>query len=286
MTVRTWNGATADIRTVADWTPSGVLAPGDTGIITTGAVLANDLALDGYTLLLRGNGLDVPPTLELSGSTLGANETVRVQSSGGLATTPTAAIDLNGTDGNAGQISVGTAATPASLQMQMASPQSELVNTGTITAATGSTITIASGQVVNGGRMVAAGGTLVLNTQMTGTGSIIIGRDAAGNGGTVVADQTVGSGESVMMHGGTLELASPHFFLGTLVGWDSGTTLDLLHTQATSADVSGGVLTIHDGMFTEAQIKLAGSYGNGDFHLFETPDGSTLVTTTHLGPFG
>ncbi len=124
-----------------------------------------------------------------------------------------------------------------------------------------------------------------LNSQLTGNGSIVIARDAAGQGGTVVANMNVGSGQSVLMHGGTLELGSPHFFLATLKGWDSGTTLELLHTEITAATFTGGVLSLYDGALTEAQILVGGSYSSADFHFSETAGGNALITTTHVGAF-
>jgi hypothetical protein len=253
---------------------------GDIGVISSGTVLADGLALDGFTLRLSGNGVGAAPTLELTGTTFGAGLEVHAMSAGPAGAAANAAIAINGTDSTAGQIVAGDASATASLHVMLGQATAELVNTGTILADPGSTIGITGGQVVNGGRMVADGGTIELNTQLTGTGHVVIEQ-----GGVVEAGQIVGSGQTVLMHGGTLELASPFNFLATLQAWDSGTTLDLLHTHLTAATVAGNVLTLHDGSFTEAQIKLAGSYASGNFNIQNQANGSALVTTTHVGPW-
>ena len=281
MSVKTWNGATASIATAPDWSPAGPPAIGDIGVISRGAVLADGMTVDGFTLRLSGNGIGVAPTLELSGTTLGPRFHVWAIFSGSGGAVPTAAINVNGTDVNAGQIVAGSASTTASLQIRLGAPTAELVNTGCIQANPGSTTTVDAGQVVNNGRLVANGGRVELNTQLTGSGRVIIE-----HGGTVDAGQIVGRGQTVLMHGGTLELGSPFNFLATVQDWASGTTLDLLHTHLTSASVANGVLTLHDGQFTEAQIKLAGSYASSDFHILNQADGSALVTTMRSGHFG
>ncbi len=286
MTSRIWNGSTADIRTAADWTPAGMPQAGDTGVVTQGEVLANRLTLDGFTLLLRGSGHAAPPTLGLTDATLGTGFKLHVAASELGGSSPEGRIEAGGTDTVAGQVVVGSAASPATLDVQLAAPTAELVNTGTMIAEPGSTIAIESGQLVNGGRMFALGGTLDLNTEVTGAGSILIGRSGTGAGGVVDAEQIVGSGQSVLMHGGILELGQPHFFLGTIRGWDSGSSIDLLHTHVTGLDFANGVLTVHDGMFTEAQLRVAGSYGDGSgFHFRNTAAGNAILTTTAHGPW-
>jgi Hyphally regulated cell wall protein N-terminal len=280
--VKIWNGATADIRTAADWSPTGSPGAGDIGVISSGAVLANGLFLDGFLLRLIGNALGVAPTLEMTGTKLGHDFSVRAQF-GNSTRRPTTAINVNGIVTNDGKIFAGTVNVAASLQIQLGSRTAELVNTGLIQADPGSSIAITAGQVVNGGHIVADGGTLDLNTQMTGTGSIVIERDAAGHGGVVHAEQIVGSGQTVMVHGGVLQLGSANNFLGTLQGWGSGSTLQLLHMHLTSEDVTHGVLTLHDGLFTEAAIKIGAGYSSGDFHITNQADGTALITTVHTG---
>jgi hypothetical protein len=269
MSIKTWNGATASIDTAADWRQSGMPGAGDVGIVAAGTVLADGMALDGFTLRLTGSNA---PTLEMAGTSLGPKFHLTVLP--GTAAT----LDVNGRDSNAGQIVVGSPSAPATLQIQLGSRTDELDNTGQIVAEPGSTIGITAGQVVNNGRLIANGGNIVLNTQLTGVGTVLIEAN-----GTVAAQQIVGSGQTVLMHGGTLALGSADNFLAILQGWDSGSVLELAHTQLTSADVSGGILSLHDGGFLEAQIHLSGHYSSADFHIANQADGSSLVTTTHLG---
>lgn len=280
MTTKIWDGATASIASAHHWRPAGAPVAGDLAIIATGAALADHMTLDGYSIRLAGNGIGVAPTLELNGTALGAHARVTAQASAPGGTSPTAAINANGVDSNAGQIVAGKPGAPATLQILMGSRLAELDNTGLILAEPGSTIAITAGQVVNNGRMVADGGAFALNTQLTGVGTVLIE-----HGGAVTARQIVGNGQTFLMHGGALALASADNFLASLQGWDSGSALELLHTHLTSADVTGGTLNLHDGEFLEAQIRLVGHYDTADFHIANQADGTALVTTSHVGPW-
>lgn len=287
MTVKIWNGATAAIYTPGDWSPVGMPVAGDVGIVSHGAVLANGLTLDGFSMHLAGNGLGVPPTLELTGTTLGALFRLNAEYGGSNGATPTAQIDVNGIDNNAGQIFAGHVHghSAATLQIQLGSPNDELINTGVIAAEPGSTISITNGLMENNGELAVKGGNLILNTQTTGTGTILI-QNKGGYGGTVTVNQMVGSGQQVLMHGGTLALGMPSDFLATLHGWNSNSVLDLLNTHLTSIDVNHGSLMLHDGNFTEGVIKLAGQYTTSDFHFINDTTGGSIIFTTHVGPLG
>jgi hypothetical protein len=281
--VKTWNGATAAI-TAADWTPAGMPTAGQLGVISVGAVLADHMTLDGFSLLLAGNGTGVAPTLELNGTTLGPKFQINAVFAASNGVVPTDRLSANGANNNAGQIVVGSMTAPASLTILLGSRTAALANTGTMQANPGSDIHFTAGQIVNNGKMVANGGSLLIDSQMTGTGTMMIER-GGGHAGSVTADLIVGSGQTMLMHGGVLALASPNNFLGTLQDWDSGTVLDLLHTHMTSLDLAGGLLIAHDGAFIDAQLHLSGTYSSSDFHFTNQADGTALITTTHTGAF-
>jgi hypothetical protein len=273
MTQSVWNGATADITTAADWSPVGVPGAGALGIVPSGTVLVAGLALEGFTLWLRPAAAGDAPTLALSNASLGAGMHVAAAGTG-------AVLSIAGTDSNAGTIGLLFAHDNAqSLAITLNSPNAELVNTGSITARAGATIAISNGQVVNEGQIATNGGTLVVQSQLTGVGTLSV------DGGQADIDSIVGSGQTVDFSGGLLVLDDPHQFLGTLMGWDAAGTLELAHTTITGASLSGGVLTLTDGTLTEAQIHVGGGFSLANLlHPSVTASGNTLLTLAPGSP--
>jgi hypothetical protein len=152
--------------------------------------------------------------------------------------------------------------------------QPEEVNTGFIRVGPGDTATIEAGQLVNNGLVFVDGGALALNAQLTGAGVLVVA-----NGGVADLTQIVGSGQTVFLGaGGTLELPDPHDFLATIWGWAPGGALALPHMTITDASYQSDVLTLHDGAFTEAQIRLPGAYTSSDFHISNGSDGTAVIT--------
>lgn len=266
MTVRIWNGASAPLTTAADWSPAGAPQAGDSGVVAAGQVQADGMALDGFTLRLDGSGAN-PSSLEMTGGSLGAGMRV-ITTTGHVGT-----LALGGTVDHAGHISAGAG---AALGLHFADVTSELVNTGVLAAASGGALASNGGQIVNNGVIVANGGVLNLNTQITGAGKILV------NGGNLTLGQIVGSFQTLNLNGGGVTLDQPFRFLATVAGWNSSGTLDLAHTHLTGATVAGGVLTLRDGSFTEAQIHLAGHYSTADFSVSNLANGDALVTTSHV----
>ena len=142
---------------------------------------------------------------------------------------------------------------------------------GTIEAS-GGTLTIETGATfTNSGTIeTASGATLVIDDAVAGTGSGTIG-----NHGIMDFESSVASGQTITFTDGTgtLRLADPAAFSGSITGYGSGDTIDLskFGYSASETDVwtqngATGTLVIDNGSGTQS-IVLTGTYTQNDFAL-------------------
>lgn len=226
---------------------------GGTGTVTNaGTILLEDtLTISGatFTLLLDGDG-----TVSLNGQTIAG-------------TTADEVLKNNGnTISGAGQIGDGST---HNLSLDNVS--------GTIEAV-GGTLTLAlNNPISNSGTLVANGGTLIVDNDVTGTGSATIEDDGTFriNGADAQAVNFSGTG-------GTLALGQPANFTGHINGLAPGDIIDMVDTTVKSAVISGNTLTVTETDSTVLTYTISGAI-TGDFFAIQTDHagGDDLVLTAN-----
>ena len=151
---------------------------------------------------------------------------------------------------------------------------------GSLTVGAGGTFTghgtLAAPKLINQGSVEAGGGTLDVTGVVTGTGSFDIGA-----GARLEFASSVASGILVDLAGSssTLALDTPLSFKGTVAGFGTGDTIDLVGTTATSLVyvATSNKLFVRNGTTTVAALQLSGSYSKSNFALTES-GGDSLIT--------
>ena len=139
-----------------------------------------------------------------------------------------------------------------------------------------------SNPFVNTGAMDTGGGTLTVDSPVTGGGNAVI------TGGTL--EFSAASDNNVSFTGGgmgTLALDQSRSFTGTVAGFGGQDQIDLgdiAYSDVTTtldywmnADNSGGTLTVSDGTHT-ANLGLLGQYAASSFAMTSDGHGGTLIT--------
>lgn len=266
----------------------GALLPLSGVVNNTGTIALNSTG-DGTDLELVQNGITLQGGGQITLSDNGANAI--------FGTDPSITMtNVDNTISGAGQIGNG---------------QMMLVNDGIIdsTATNPLVVDTGSNAVVNNGSLEADGGTLVMQSSVTGGGSATI------NGGTIefaahsdanvsfaTTGSAIASAENVAFQGnsGVLKLDTSGSFTGTVSGFGAHDTIDLadisfganmtlgysanaggtegtltasdgIHTTA-----AGGTLTVSDGTHT-ANIALLGQYAAAGFVMASDGHGGTFI---------
>jgi len=130
------------------------------------------------------------------------------------------------------------------------------------------------GGTTNVGTMTVAGAHLNIAHAISGTGTL----DISG-GGTLTLGGGSDSGQTVdfMASAGLLALAVPKSFNGTIGGFGTGDTVDLLKTAANHVKFAGGVLSVTNGTTSVASLHLSGPYTTANFALHTDHHGGTLI---------
>jgi hypothetical protein len=163
---------------------------------------------------------------------------------------------------------------------------STVINAGSMTATSGSTLVIGS-NLGNTGKLTANGGTIVVEGTETGGSAVISGTgtiefDAAATAGTTFAAGSTGE----------LILDDPAQYSGTVAGFVSvNTRIDLPNFGATGAHAtsySGGVLTLTNTAGQTVKIKISGTHTLVSFNVsddgnFNGTDDGTLITDPPVG---
>ena len=77
--------------------------------------------------------------------------------------------------------------------------------------------------------------------------------------------------------GGALQLGAPQHVSGTIHGFGTGDTIELLGLEATSLQFSGGRLSVYDGQTRVDTLHFAGPLTSGDFGLAEGKLGDARI---------
>ncbi len=164
-------------------------------------------------------------------------------------------------------------------------------NTGTI-AVTSGTLAFGAGLINDGSMRVANGELLIGQSLVADSGRS--GGITLGPAGTAVLQAGASSAEAITFDGAgsVLGLAQPMQVGGTLGGFRSGDTIDLVGATFTAgADVvsfAGQVLSVANNGTTIARLNLAGSYSPSSFRLADDGAHGTQITVpcfaagTHL----
>lgn len=211
------------------------LSTGDGATVTVAGPAVTTLAA---RIVLSGAGSEFEAgttTLEASLATIAAGGSLELLAG------------KNSTDGNAltdaGSLQLGGG--------DFASPDFAIAAGGSLT---GFGTVSGLGSIVNDGVIQAKGGALYLGDSLTGTGvTRLYGNSTLELGGAEGAGQTVQFNPGANL---VLKLDDPAAFSGTLANLASSTTIDLVDTLATSAQISGNTL----------KIGLSGG-GELDYHL-------------------
>jgi T5SS/PEP-CTERM-associated repeat protein len=187
-------------------------------------------------------------------------------SSGAAATISDAITMWNGTldVSQGGSVTVGSATPDASQGTVDVEANGSIDGSGTIT-----------GDVADDGTITAAGGTLVINGDVTGNGFIEIG-----DGATVEIDGSVGSGVTIDYESGagSLVLGSPSDFDGTIGDAQYGDTITLNGVDASEVSVVGDpLLDVDETDGADLDLSVAANSTDGTWLIAsETGSANTI----------
>lgn len=149
--------------------------------------------------------------------------------------------------------------------------------TGEIFIATTGTIggkgTIAGAPLVDNGVIAVKGGTMTLATATSGTGSITIAASS-----TLAASAALNVAKISFATAGTLDLAIPSGFTGTISGFSTGDVINLSAITATSLSFAGTSLSVLNGTTTVDQITFSGKLTTASFAETSDGHGGTLIS--------
>jgi hypothetical protein len=157
--------------------------------------------------------------------------------------------------------------------------QVSVIDNGTVSVSAGGVLTGASatfvGSVTNNGTVADSSGAFSFSALISGTGALNLSA-----GGTLALLAGAASGQTVDFGsgGGLLELGTPLDFAGTIAGFASGDTIDLLSTPATALSYANQVLTVKDNTQVVAKLTFEGNYTTKDFALTSDQHGGTNIT--------
>jgi hypothetical protein len=218
----------------------------DTVTLGTGAqwLLSGSNSLAGGATIGTGGVLTLGGTLQVGGA-------LSLTGSGTIAVGATGSLEVGGTDGaKSGMFTVDAANT--------------LTGAGTL-----------KGNVLDKGKIVAAGVTLALSRSVTGTGSIAI------DPGSVLSVRgKLGVAGLSFLGGGaeTLALGKPSLASAKLSGFGVGDTIDLVKTVGTAASFAGGMLTVTGAGGAVATLHFLGSHTSSQFLLGSDHHGGTTIS--------
>ena len=132
MTNRTWNGASADFTTAADWLPNGVPQSGDVATISAGTVFVNGLTLSGLQTIVQ-SGASAGGTLQLVDATNAAGSAITISNPNTYGTGVAPSLIIQGRVVNSGSMTLNGTVSNISFLTDANGVAGSLVNTGTIT---------------------------------------------------------------------------------------------------------------------------------------------------------
>ena len=264
-------------------TLDGVTYQGPLELINTG-----DRVTIAHGLIVTGAGGSLPGTIDLTGAaaildlagTLD-NVTLNIGSDAG----DTLSADQGGTvtlGQNASIVSLGAFAT------LLAGAGTTLDLLGTVSASSDDTVTLADsgGTFGNDGTIAVNGGTIDVNTPLTGVGSGGTIEVGGGGGGAVNVSKAVAADQTLAFTdaSGLLQLNDPASFAGSITGFNLGSTIDLTNFIGTITSFANNLLTVHDASDTQVQLHVQGPFNPNEF--VSTSDGNNGTDITWMSAPG
>ena len=272
--------------------PAPVVTLPDAGpnlTFTSGAEVAANQTVDGYTIRLEGLSAAAAPSVNETASTFGSGFALRVN--GQAAQARYGSLFAVGDNENDGTVATakGSAGGAATLALDISDVTSSIgttlvtgdfANKGVIRAGAGTTISIAGspdGILDNEGRIVA-NGTLTIGAAVAGTGTLAVGGKAAA--GSLEIGASISTGQTIALDNGGLTIDDLAGFQAGIAGFNGRDSITLKNVTAASATYSDGVLHLDDGNADALRIQgpRGSSLSTGSFVL--TQSGSDTVITT------
>jgi T5SS/PEP-CTERM-associated repeat protein len=235
----------------------GFYATGNLAIGTDGKVTASALQLDSAgTLTLSGAGT----ALQISG-----NATFDESSAAGVSIGTGSLLSIAGTAAVNGQIAMAggtlTVGKPLSLTYG-----GQIAGRGTVQAA----------RLSNAGTIASSAGTLSFIGNISGTGQMQVGAAS-----TLRLQGAVAAGSKAVFEAatGTLQLAAPAGFAGSIADFVKGDVIDLSGIVASSLTYSGQKLTVHESNGSTLGLLFSAAYTSASFAPPASDGhGGTLIT--------
>jgi hypothetical protein len=132
---------------------------------------------------------------------------------------------------------------------------------------------IAGVDFTNNGLVIVPGGSLVVNSAIGGSGTVHVSDD-----GFVDFNDAVSAGQTVALNvSGTVDIAVPQLFQGTITGLTTGTTLHI-DSQAMAIAYASNVLTMQLGGGQTFDLNIMGASSLSDFIVNSGTTGTTIST--------
>lgn len=295
MATKTWNGTTGSFSDDTRWSPQPAPTTGDVAVINTGSVTATGL-LPAALLIALNASSSQSPELVLSAATLPGSSRLNLNASGS-----NASLRVRGAVDNQG-LFAATGANPGNVFIQiddaLGGGPTTFRNSGTFDVSGVGLQVVTFGS--DAGNTFRNDGLLSIRSpaqtpqltfmaaNMTGTGTVLLGGSV-----TFEAVRTVGAGQTVVFEGGvpkatTLRIDSGNLFNGSIAGFSSLDTIQLVSNRWNSAAYTAvgankGVLTLSMNGVSVAAIPFNGSYTIESFSLAEAFGSGNSQAGTTIG---
>lgn len=257
MAIKNWNAGFGLFSSSGNWSPDEAPAAGDKLYVPDGAaILYNETfgsADAASSIGLTSADASQPSRLIAWDATL-ANVTLDNAPATADPTPRHGAFVVAGTvlnDGGTIEAGRGNLLFPGNSLDIVLAPLSTLINTGTMGATPGNTMDITGSwgsALENNGRIVAAGGTVTVSSDLTGVGSVDVISGPPGFGGFLELEAGADAGQTVSLSRAALQIDQPARFLGqvALNTQNGGGRVTLEGLAAQSWDVSGSAVEFLD----------------------------------------
>jgi len=241
----------------------------------------------GTNVLGAGTSLTIAGSATLAGTWTDAGG-VTIKSGGSLVDAATGTAILGNVALKGGQISSAAGAQlvigPAGADAQdalVSASGSISVTAGGKVSGFGTIGASAAGALIDNGLITAQGGTLSLDTTVSGTGHIAIAAASV-----LLANAAVATGIAFKTGSGeTLDIAKGATLTGAISHFGAGDTVDFLKIAPGSLTFIGHTLTLETGMGQSASLTLAGNYTAANFHLSSDGHGGSDITFVPAAEF-
>jgi hypothetical protein len=274
--------------------------PGDTAVIDSGTVTAQDRAINGVALVLDGASAQSEPNLILDNVTLDAGSSISETTPGFPFPSDFATITMHNTVVSAAPISLFGSRGDAHLTIDIGA-HSTFINNASFSS-TGFLDIEASGarsSFVNNGTISTVVDPMTVNAPTSGSGTFDIEGATSRASGDLTFGDSVGSGIKVAFTGPaagpTLVLDKPLSFLGS-IAYDpvdvfggpgpTGQLVYLPNTAVTSETYASNHLTLFDGGTVVGRLSIAGNFTPANFSFQADSRGGTDLLFTAPSQLG